>query len=59
MALKHADEARKHLEFLYPLFGGSSELAYRVDDMIAEMEDGKLKGFKNFFIEVREFLYFI
>ncbi|TPX36770.1 hypothetical protein SeLEV6574_g08011 [Synchytrium endobioticum] len=52
VALKQVDEARKHFEFLYPLFGASIDLELRVDDVISEMENGKLKGFRNFFVEL-------
>ncbi|TPX31843.1 hypothetical protein SmJEL517_g04923 [Synchytrium microbalum] len=54
VALKYGDAARAHLQFLYPLFGGSSDLASRIDDVILEVENGHLKGFRVFFVELPE-----
>ncbi|KAJ3144382.1 hypothetical protein HDU89_008551 [Geranomyces variabilis] len=51
-ALSHAEDARKHLQFLYPLWGaGSKVLARRLDDVAAEVGEGRL-GFACFYAEL-------
>ncbi|KAI8822946.1 uncharacterized protein EV422DRAFT_618666 [Fimicolochytrium jonesii] len=49
-ALSHAEEARQHLQFLYPLWGtGTKQLNDRLGDVMAEMEAGRLR-FKCFYV---------
>ncbi|KAJ3177316.1 hypothetical protein HDU87_004568 [Geranomyces variabilis] len=51
-ALSHAEDARKHLQFLYPLWGaGTKVLARRLDDVAAEVGEGRL-GFACFYAEL-------
>ncbi|TPX67384.1 hypothetical protein SpCBS45565_g03868 [Spizellomyces sp. 'palustris'] len=51
-ALSHAEEARQHLQFLYPLWGESTKaLSKRIEDIKAEVEAGRI-GFKCFFVEL-------
>ncbi|KAJ3172534.1 hypothetical protein HDU88_005862 [Geranomyces variabilis] len=51
-ALSHAEDARKHLQFLYPLWGaGAKVLARRLDDVAAEVGEGRL-GFACFYAEL-------
>ncbi|TPX58005.1 hypothetical protein PhCBS80983_g03414 [Powellomyces hirtus] len=51
-ALSHAEDARKHLQFLYPLWGtGTKTLDKRVQDMSKDVEDGHL-GFTCFYAEL-------
>ncbi|KND04605.1 hypothetical protein, variant [Spizellomyces punctatus DAOM BR117] len=51
-ALSHAEEARQHLQFLYPLWGESTKaLSKRIEDIKAEVETGRI-GFKCFFVEL-------
>ncbi|KAJ3153067.1 hypothetical protein HDU86_005365 [Geranomyces michiganensis] len=51
-ALSHAEDARKHLQFLYPLWGaGAKVLARRLDDVAMEVGEGRL-GFACFYAEL-------
>ncbi|KAJ3021142.1 hypothetical protein HKX48_009166 [Thoreauomyces humboldtii] len=50
-ALTHAEEARKHLQFLYPLWGGANALEGRMEDMLKEVEAGRV-NFKCYYVEL-------